>query len=118
VHTSERPRKSLLRGPGPGAGVLDAAERVGLAYALRTAPTPAAALEGAALVLEHRLVGDSTASSRLTVAAMLEAIEQLDAGRRSDLLVDAGIEDGRTLLTRLDSAARARLAAALRAGLS
>jgi len=90
------------------------AERIGLAYALRTAPSREAALGGAADVIEARLVGPKTASARMSVFDLLGAIEQLDDRAGAALLQSAGIDNGHRRLTHLHARTRTRLARALR----
>ena len=97
-----------------GAGVIADAQRVGLAYALRTAQSREAALEGAAGAIEDRLVGPATSSARMSVLELLGAIEQLDESERATLLRSAGIDNDKRRLTRLHARTRARLATALR----
>ena len=99
--------------PGDAGAVLAEAERVGLAYALRTAPTRRAALLGAAVAVEQRQVGPQTASTRLTVTQLLEAIESLDADERAHILTGARVS-GDTRVPRLGGKARSRLGHALR----
>jgi hypothetical protein len=97
------------------AGVLQEAHRVGLAYALRTAPRRSVALEGAAAALEHGLTGRHTASDHMTVAELLEAIEQLTASERVAALNMANLRSGSSeFVARLGSGPRKRLVRALR----
>ena len=97
-----------------GAPVVAEAQRVGLEYALRTAQSRKAAIEAAADVVEARLVGPTTASTRMSVLDLLDAIELLDERDRGALLRSAGIDNGRRRLTRLHARTRNRLARALR----
>ena len=102
------------RRDGPAAHVVAEAERVGLAHALRAAPSREAALGGAADVIEARLVGPKTASARMSVLDLLGAIEQLDERAGAALLQSAGIDNGHRRLTRLHARTRTRLVRALR----
>lgn len=102
------------RRSGPAAQVVAEAERIGLAHALRTAPSRKVALEGAAEIIEARLVGPRTASTRMSVLDLLGAIEQLDERERAALLRSAGIDNDRRRLTRLHARTRTRLVTALR----
>ena len=97
---------------GVGA-VLAEAERVGLAYALRTTPSRRLALHGAAAAIERRLAGPQTASARMTVDGLLAAIEHLDDAERTRLLTRARLE-GETRVAGLGGRRRSRLAHALR----
>jgi DNA helicase-2/ATP-dependent DNA helicase PcrA len=99
---------------GRGARVVAEAERVGLAQALRTAPSREAAVLGAADIIEAQLVGPKTASVRMSVLDLLGAIEQLDERARAALLRSAGIDNGHRRLTRLHARTRTRLVGALR----
>ena len=110
----KRRRRGGRRRGGPAAQVVAEAERVGLAHALRTAPGRKTALEGAADIIEARLVGPRTASSRMSVLDLLGAIEPLDERERSALLQSAGIDNDRRRLTRLQARTRTRLVRALR----
>ena len=102
-------------GRGPVAGVIEQAHRVGLGYALRTAPRRTVALEAAAAALEHGLVGGHTASERMTVTELLAAIEQLSPSARAHALtVAAPPHGGDELLERLGKGPRRRLVRALR----
>ncbi len=102
-------------GRGPVAGVLEEAHRVGLAYALRTAPRRSVALEAASAALEHGLVGHATASDRITAGELLAAIEQLGASERAQALSMAALRrGGDELVAELGSRQRKRLVAALR----
>jgi hypothetical protein len=94
--------------------VIDEAQRIGLAYALRTAPSRAAALEAAAVALERSLVGPSTTSSRMTVADLLQAIEELNDSERAGVLREAAITDRAAQVVRLPQGSRFGLARALR----
>jgi hypothetical protein len=94
--------------------VVTEAKRAGLLHALRTAPSDKAALEGAADVIEARLVGPATTSTRMSVLDLLDAIEPLDELERTALLRAAGIENPHRRLTRLHSRTRTRLVRALR----
>jgi DNA helicase II / ATP-dependent DNA helicase PcrA len=120
-HASGRPRASAKRrragGRGRGSGgdeVVAEAQRVGLAHALRTASSRRAALEGAAALIEDRLVGPATRSSRMSVRDLLEALAHVDERERSDLLQAAAIENAGRRMTRLHGRMRTRLAEALR----
>jgi superfamily I DNA/RNA helicase len=109
------PRIPKRVGRGPVAGVLEDALRIGLAYALRTAPRRTVALEAAAAALEHGLIGRETASERLTVTGLLAAIEGLSASERADVLVKAALSHrADDPATQLGSGQRKRLARALR----
>jgi DNA helicase-2/ATP-dependent DNA helicase PcrA len=99
---------------GAAAQVVAEAERVGLARALRTAPSREAALGGAADVIEARLVGPKTASARMSVFDLLGAIEQLDERAGAAVLQSAGIDNGHRRLTHLHGRTRTRFARALR----
>ena len=113
--TRGSPRLPKHVGKGPVAGVLQEAHRVGLAYALRTAPRRSVALEGAAAALEHGLIGRHTASDHMTVAELLEAIEQLTASERVAALNMANLRSGSSeFVARLGSGPRKRLVRALR----
>ncbi|HWF23917.1 MAG TPA: ATP-dependent helicase [Solirubrobacteraceae bacterium] len=108
------PRIPKRVGRGPVAGVLEDAHRVGLAYALRTAPRRSVALEAAAAALEHGLIGRQTASERMTVAELLAAIEALSASERAYALDIASLRQRvDDPVARLGSG-RKRLARALR----
>ena len=109
-----RRRGRRRRRDGPAAHVMAEAERVGLAHALRTAPSREAALGGAADVIEARMVGPKTASARMSVLDLLGAIEQLDERAGAALLQSAGIDNGHRRLTRLHGRSRTRLVRALR----
>jgi len=112
---SGRRRRAGGRGRGGPAGqVVAEAQRVGLLYALRSAPSRNAALNGVADVLEARLVGPATASTRVSVHDVLGAIEPLDQVDREALLLSAGIDNPRRGLTRLHARTRSRLVKALR----
>jgi DNA helicase II / ATP-dependent DNA helicase PcrA len=110
----KRRRAGARRRGGPAAHIVAEAQRVGLAHSLRTAQSRNAALEGAADVIEARLVGPATASARMSVLDLLNAIELIDERDRAALLRSAGIDNGRRRLTRLHGRTRARLVAALR----
>lgn len=99
---------------GPDDGRLGEAVRVGLAYAMRTAPDRRVALQTAAAALEQRLIGVSTTSTKMTVAKLLRCVDGLDAGDRRRILKQAGLSDATVRLTTLDRAAWSRLASALR----
>lgn len=101
------------RGDPRAAGVAEA-RRVGLGYALRTASSREAARDLAAAAIEQRIVGPQTASDRMSVVEMLEAIEQLNDSERTTVADAAGIGDGATLVVRLDAKRRAGLVRALR----
>ncbi len=118
----EKQRGDLSRRPspqrvptGPAAAGLAEAQRVGLAYALRTAPSRRQALEIAAAGIEQRLIGPETASGRMSVAELLGAIEQLEDRERAAVLEAAGVGDGRRRIGRLTASSRARVVRALRA---
>jgi len=109
------PRIPNRVGRGRVARVLEDAHRVGLAYALRTAPRRSTAVEAAAAALEHGLIGPHTASERMTVAELLAAIEALSASQRSVVLEMASLAGGgNELAARLGSGPRKRLMRALR----
>jgi ATP-dependent DNA helicase UvrD/PcrA len=99
---------------GPAGRFVAEAQRVGLLYAARSAPSRTAALNGVADVIEARLVGPATASARVSVLDVLGAIEQLDERDREALLRSAGIDNPRRGLTRLHARTRTRLIQALR----
>ena len=102
-------------GRGPVAHVLEEAHRVGLAYALRTAPRRSVALEGAAAALEHGMTGRRTASDQMTVTELLDAIDQLARSERVAILDVAHLPAGGSdLVARLGSGPRKRLVRALR----
>ena len=111
-HSEDLPERI---GTGPVATVLTEAVRVGLAYALRNAPTRSVALEAAATAVERRLIGPATASSRMSVTALLAAVEQLQHSERAGVLEALGAGSGDTLAGRLSAGARQRLVDALRA---
>jgi DNA helicase II / ATP-dependent DNA helicase PcrA len=115
------PSPSRSGGPGGARGrrrarsqVVAEAERVGLEYALRTAPSQRAAINGAADVLEARLVGPATASARMSVLDLLDALGLLDERDRAPLLRSAGIDNECRRLTRLHRRTRNRLVEVLR----
>jgi ABC-type transport system involved in cytochrome c biogenesis ATPase subunit len=109
------PRIPKRVGRGPVAGVLEDAHRVGLAYALRTAPRRTVALEAAAAALEHGMIGRHTASERMTVTELLRAIEGLGASERAGVLDKASLSHrAEDPATHLGSGQRKRLARALR----
>lgn len=108
------PRAARRARRGPAAEVLATARRVGLAYALRTAPSRRAALEAAATAIEYRLVGPDTASARMTVAALLTVIEELSDRERGAVLQSSGIDTADRRVNGLDAKSRARLTGALR----
>jgi len=100
---------------GPDDGRLGEAVRVGLAYAMRTAPSRRVALQTAAAALEQRLIGASTTSTKMTVAKkLLRCVDGLDADDRRRILKQAGLSDATVRLTTLDRDAWSRLASALR----
>lgn len=101
-------------GGGPRASGVAEARRVGLGYALRTATSRETALDLAAAAIEQRIVGPQTASERMSVGEMLAAIEPLNDAERAALAHAAGIDDGATLVGRLDATRRSRLVHALR----
>jgi len=101
-------------GNGRVAAILTEAHRVGLGYALRTAPTRTAGLAAAAAALEHNLIGPSTASDQMSVAEMLTAIEELSESDRAAVLGAACLGDGDQRVARLSKSARKRLLRALR----
>ena len=108
-------RRAAKRFRGSASGqVLATAERVGLAYALRTADSRDAALHAAADALDARLIGPPTASARMKVHELLAAIVALDEPDRVALLRSAGIDDDNRRVTRLPANNRTRLTAALR----
>jgi len=110
-----RRRRAGGRGRGgPAGAVVAEAQRVGLLYAVRSAPSRKAALNGVADVIEARLVGPATASARVSVLDVLGAIEQLDERDRQVLLRSAGIDNPRRGLTRLHARTRSRFIKALR----
>jgi DNA helicase-2/ATP-dependent DNA helicase PcrA len=109
------PRIPKRVGRGPVAGVLEDALRVGLAYALRTAPRRSVALEAAAAALQYGLVGRDTASERMTAAELLAAIEGLSASERAEVFDKAALSHrADDPATQLGSGQRKRLARALR----
>lgn len=116
LRSDAAPRMTARSGRA-GVGELGAlfaeAERVGLAYALRTAPSRRVALDGAAAAVERRLVGPQTASARLTVAELLAAVEDLKDGERARVIMRAQVDGGQRV-TQLDGETRSRLADALR----
>jgi DNA helicase-2/ATP-dependent DNA helicase PcrA len=98
---------------GPDSAVVAQAQRIGLSYALRTANSRHAALHGAAHVIERRLIGEQTTSSRMTAAELLAAIAQLtDTERDTALATVSG--GGQATVARLGEAERAALVRALR----
>jgi hypothetical protein len=99
---------------GVAGPVIATAQQVGLAYALRTAPSRQAALEAAAIALERRLVGAPTTSEQMTVAGLLDAIETLDDRDRQAARHSAVILDPTIPLVRLTRSPRHGLARALR----
>jgi superfamily I DNA/RNA helicase len=102
-------------GKGRVAAVLAEAHRVGLGYALHTAPTRTVALEAAAVAVEHRLIGRDTASDRMSVAQLLAAIEELTDPERAAVLAGERLGNGERRVTDLGGkAARSSLARALR----
>ncbi len=112
--TQRPPSLSKRVGKGPVAGVLNVAFRVGLAYALSTAPSRSVALEAAAAAVEQRLIGPVTASNRMSVTQLLMAVEQLSDSERASVLDVIGAGTGDTLAARLGASARKRLVRALR----
>ncbi len=101
-------------GNDPVAGVLREAQRVGLAYALRAAPSRTTALVAAATAAEENLIGPDTASGQMTVRALLAAIETINDAERAALLAASGADEDSRPITRLGANARKRLARALR----
>ncbi|MGH2883465.1 MAG: hypothetical protein ACRDPA_12345, partial [Solirubrobacteraceae bacterium] len=99
---------------GPGAALVAEAQRIGLGYALRTTDSRRAALDGAAHVIERRLIGEQTASSRMTAAELVAAIAQLTDAER-DAALTAVSDSGQAAIARLGDAERAALVGALRA---
>ncbi|MGA2928803.1 MAG: ATP-dependent helicase, partial [Solirubrobacteraceae bacterium] len=98
---------------GEAGDVVREAARIGLSYALRTAPSPAVALEAAAITIEQRLVGPQTASQRITVGQLLTAIETLTPGERADILTALAAPESRRLVG-LTLKQRGRLTRSLR----
>jgi DNA helicase-2/ATP-dependent DNA helicase PcrA len=96
------------------ARALGEAERVGLSYALRTAPDRQTALELAATAIERRLIGDRTTSERMTVTTLFAAVEQLGASERAAALAAARVRNDQTLVGRLDVGGRRLLVKTLR----
>ncbi|HEY1538811.1 MAG TPA: ATP-dependent helicase [Solirubrobacteraceae bacterium] len=111
--TKAEPRTRQAR-VGPADGRLAKAVEIGLGYAMRTAPTPAIALQTAAAALEQRLVGDPTTSAAMTAAKLVANVEGLTAADGAGILRRAGISDDGVLLTGLDDPLRVRLAETLR----
>ena len=112
---SGRGRRATKRaGDGPVAGVLREAQRVGLAYALRTAPSRTTALIAAATATEKNLIGPATASAQMTVPALLAAIETIDDAERAALFAVSGASEDSRPIARLSNNARKSLARALR----
>jgi ATP-dependent exoDNAse (exonuclease V) beta subunit len=99
------------------ARALGEAERVGLSYALRTAPDRQTALELAATAIERRLVGDRTTSERMTVTKLFAAVEQLSDSERAAALAAARVRNDQTRVGRLDAGGQRLLIKTLR-GLS
>jgi DNA helicase-2/ATP-dependent DNA helicase PcrA len=97
------------------ARALGEAERVGLSYAIRTAPDRQTALELAATAIERRLVGDRTTSQRMTVTKLFAAVEQLSEAERTDALAAARVRNDQTLVGRLDLGGQRLLIKTLRA---
>ena len=108
------PRLPKRVGKGPVAGVLGQAQRIGLAYGLRTAPSRTVALEAAAVAVEERLIGPSTASARMSVAGLLEAIEDLTSSERDAVLRAAHAGGREELVVCVGKSARRNLVRALR----
>ena len=102
---------------GPQDGRLAEAVRVGLGYALRTAPTRTLALQTAAAALEQNLIGEATTSAKMTAAKLLACVEQLSDADRRLILREAAIGDETVRLRGLDAGARSRLASALRSAI-
>jgi hypothetical protein len=96
------------------AGVLTEAHRVGLGYAIRTAPSRTAALEAAATAVQERLIGGDTASDRMSVAELLAAIEQLSESERAAVLDAARLGNGEKLIARLSAKSGSSFVRALR----
>ena len=107
------PRIPKRVGRGRVAGVLEEAHRVGLGYALRTAPRRSVALEAAAAALEHGMAGSQTASEDMSVTELLQAIEELSGPERVAVLDSAALAGG-DVVAALGRAPRKRLARALR----
>jgi hypothetical protein len=96
--------------------VLSEAFRVGLAYALRTAPKRSTAIVAATAAVEHRLVGPDTTSQGMSVVDLLAAIEYLDESERASIMQATGLAD-RELnrpITQLGAARRKRIVKAVR----
>ena len=110
------PRLPRQVGKGPLSEVLREAFRVGLEYALRTAPTRTVAIEAAAGAVEHRLLGRDTASGRMTVIDLLAAIELLSESERASVVQAAGLEapDLDRPIPQVGASARKRIVRALR----
>ena len=96
------------------ARALGEAERVGLSYAIRTAPDRETALELAATAIERRLVGDRTTSERMTVTKLFAAVEQLSDSERAAALAAARVRNDQTLVGRLDVGGQRLLVKTLR----
>jgi hypothetical protein len=94
--------------------VLREALRVGLAYALRNAPSRTTALAAAATAVDKGLIGPDTASARMTVHELLNAIEAIGDAERSAVLAATGLGENRTPIARLGRKSRALVARALR----
>jgi superfamily I DNA/RNA helicase len=96
------------------AHALAEAQRVGLSYAIRTAPDRGTALELAATAVERRLVGDRTTSERMTVTKLFAAVEQLSDDERASALTEARVRNDQTLVGRLDTGGQRLLIKTLR----
>jgi hypothetical protein len=110
------PRIPKQVGKGPVMQVLNEAFRVGLAYALRTAPKRSTAIVAAAAAVEHRLVRPDTTSLGMSVVDLLAAIEYLDESERASITQATGLAD-RELnrpITQLGAASRKRIVKAVR----
>jgi cell division inhibitor SulA len=64
--------------------------------------------------VEHRLIGPSTASDRMSVAEMLTAMEQLSESERVAVLDAAHLGNGDELVVRLGESTRRNIVRALR----
>jgi superfamily I DNA/RNA helicase len=110
------PRIPKQVGKGRVFQVLSEAFRVGLAYALRTAPKRSTAIVAATAAVEHRLVGPDTTSQGMSVVDLLAAIEYLDESERASIMQATGLAD-RELnrpITQLGAASRKRIVKAVR----
>ena len=91
------------------------ARRTGLVHVLRAAEDPTTALQIAADAVEQKLVGAPTASQRMTLADLLDALDALEPERREAIVEAGGIRNPQVLVSRLDAGGRKSLARALRA---